>query len=94
MARIPDTDLQRLKEEISVQRLEAFVSFHKGLRYTPPLDWMHGGNPYDMVIGPLYRRGGIDAKNPPIPWPGVSPQTSIHTPSAAQLFNSYMVRTP
>jgi hypothetical protein len=44
---------------------------------------------YDMITGPLFRRmeSGV-----PVHWDDVSPQFSIHTPDAAQLFGQYIVK--
>ncbi|MEN8446311.1 MAG: DUF3990 domain-containing protein, partial [Cyanobacteria bacterium J06555_13] len=64
-----------------------FVEFHKTYE---PSNLLHGGDPYDMVSGPLFRRySGPDEV--PIAWPDRVPQTSIHTPNAVEVFNRHAV---
>ncbi len=58
-----------------------FVSFHKTYQ---PNDLMHGGEAYDMVTGPLFRR--FDKKGIPLDWNNRT-QTSINTQEAVDLFN-------
>jgi hypothetical protein len=65
------------------------VTLHKNIM---PPEWLHGGVPYDLVTGPLAGRFSQSAGR----WvPNTSrplPQTSIHTQTAADLFNTYMDR--
>jgi len=64
-----------------------FVKFNK--TYGPD-ELLHGGQPYDLVTGPLYRR--FNSAGVPIPWENRLPQTSIHTPTAVDLFNANVKR--
>lgn len=62
-----------------------FTRFHKTFG---PDELLHGGQPYDLVTGPLYRR--YNSAGNPIPWENRLPQTSVHTQDAVDLFNWYL----
>jgi hypothetical protein len=64
-----------------------FVRFHKT---HGPQDLLHGGEAYDVVNGPLFRR--YTGETTPVAWPDRTPQTSIHTQSAVDTFNRYTVK--
>ena len=63
----------------------SFVRLHKA----PPHGPLHGGNPYDLVTGPMFRR--MSTSQGMLAWPG-RVQNSIHTEAAVDLFNSGMLR--
>jgi hypothetical protein len=64
-----------------------FVSFHKQFG---PSDLLHGGEPYDLVSGPLFRR--FSSSEGVLPWMDRLPQTSIHTEKAVDLFNNFLLK--
>lgn len=78
-------NLSRLEFGAADSAWQDFTRFHKTFA---PEDLLHGGQPYDIVSGPLFRR--FDRFGSPIPWENRLPQTSIHTPSAVDVFNAYM----
>lgn len=51
---------------------------------------LHGGEPYDLITGPLFARYSKSRGGIPIPLLDRLPQSSLHTQDAADLFNSYM----
>jgi hypothetical protein len=56
----------------------------------PSLELLHGGEPYDMVTGPLFRK--FTSSGEVLPWENRLPQTSIHTEKAVDLFKNFMVK--
>ncbi len=64
-----------------------FVKINKGQLF--PDAWMHGGEPYDMITGPMVQR--ISHSGNVTFWEGRM-QTSIHTQRAVDLFNRFMIR--
>jgi hypothetical protein len=90
--RVPDSDLSKLSS-LRFKSTDAdwqdFVRFHKTYG---PRDLLHGGQTYDLIEGPLFRRySGADKA--PIPWLDRTNQTSIHTQNSVDLFNYYMLRS-
>jgi hypothetical protein len=97
--RIPDAELAKLSAlefPGPTSEWQQFVIKNKGLdgaiSSSSSSSISADRGPHDMVTGPLFRRVKTDVG--PIAWPDRSPQTSIHTPTAAALFNAYMVRYP
>lgn len=88
---IPNSELDELNQLNFLETgadWQDFVRFHKIFE---PENLLHGDEPYDVVTGPLFRRfSGADST--PIAWPDRSPQTSIHTPTAVDVFNRYAVK--
>jgi hypothetical protein len=90
--RVPDSELSNLSSlrfKSVDESWQDFVKFHKTYA---PRDLLHGGQAYDLVEGPLFRRySGVDKT--PIPWLDRTNQTSIHTQNSVDLFNLYMLRS-
>ncbi|OZG73036.1 hypothetical protein BTA51_13870 [Hahella sp. CCB-MM4] len=91
--RVPKSEfdnLNNLKFDSPNQEWADFVSFNKELDvpYLPPKEWALPK--FDTVTGPLYRDLLPDGriKN----WVGRADQTSIHTDTAVDLFNRYLVQ--
>src|SRR6185295_30039 len=77
--KVPNKELKQLsalKFESATDAFRDFTRFHKQYK---PVDLLHGGKPYDMVVGPMVQR--ITSKSKVLTWPGKL-QTSIHTPQA------------
>lgn len=96
--RIPRRQLERLSELAfggPTPDWQDFVRLHRGefelggAPGAPPQLLEHGGELYDLVTGPLFRRrrrsGAI------LHYEGLS-QTSVHTQRAIDLFNRYIIR--
>ncbi|HEV7318820.1 MAG TPA: DUF3990 domain-containing protein [Ensifer sp.] len=66
---------------------QEFVVYHKTNGFKA--DLLHGGERYDVVTGPLYK-GGLRSSSGPYPFTDRSPQISIHTQEAADMFNMYL----
>ena len=91
--RVPKSELDNLnvlKFDSSNQEWADFVSINKQLDvpYLPPKEWSPAG--FDLIEGPLFR--GMRRDGTLRNWVERADQTSIHTDTAVELFNRYLVQ--
>ena len=89
--RIPADELEQLSHlhfGSADAAWEDFVRFHRTFEPSPT-GLAHGGELYDMVSGPMFRRFGSDGAVRA--WDATMTQVSIHTDRAIQLFNRWLL---